>query len=161
MTIQEYLIKLCYFMGLEEDEIEVKSDEGESRVEILLNIPKEKESLFIGSRGQGLRAIRSILNTTFFEELEGKRLVFDINNYLKEKEQLLIDQAIEVVNTVAETGQPQTLYDLNSYERYLIHSAIAENKEFEKVGSYSTSVGPHRYLTICLKEDLPENEENS
>lgn len=158
MTIQEYLIKLCYFIGLDEGEVEISSEENENRIEIILKIPGEKQSLFIGSGGQGLRAIRSILNTTFFEELEGKKLFFDINNYLREKEQLLIDKAFEIGNTVIETGQPQTLYDLNSYERYLVHSAIAEKEEFEKLGSYSTSVGPHRYLTICLKEDLPDNE---
>jgi len=159
MTIQEYLIKLCYFIGLGEDEIKVDNEEDGDKINILMTVPKVKQDLFIGSGGQGLRAIRSILNTTFFEELEGKRLFFDINNYLRDKEQQLINNAIKVGNSVLETGQPQTLYDLNSYERYLVHAAISENEDFEKLSSYSTSVGPYRYLTICLKEDLPEDRE--
>ena len=164
MTIKEYLQKLCFFLGLDEGEVEIQQSESKEKIVLTVSAADDLASKLIGPRDQTLRAIKMLLNTTFYEDLQEKKLYFDINDCVKNKEAELINMIEEVAQTVIETGQPQTLYDLNSYERFLVHSQIASNEKFSKLGSYSTSVGFRRYLTICLKEDLPvgsSDNENS
>lgn len=159
MTIPEYLIKLVYFLGFQEDECQIEVQENDESIRVDLTIPEPRASQIIGDFGQNLRAIRSLLKTTFIQEIEGKKLFLDINNYQQEKEQALKIKSEDLARLVLETGQAKTLYDLNSFERFLVHSTIANNKELGGVSTYSTSVGERRFLTICLTEDLPSEQE--
>ncbi len=159
MTISEYLYKLCFFIGINQDDLKIVQEEEGEKIAVTINAPDETAEKLIGHRGQGLRAIKLLLNTTFFEEIKDKKLFFDINDSIKNREEDLINHVAEIAQVVIETGQPQTLYDLNSYERFLVHSEITNNEKYRELGSYSTSVGFKRFLTICLKEDLPNVEE--
>jgi spoIIIJ-associated protein len=159
MNIEEYLSKLCYFLNLDEDNVEVDVDDQEDSIRIMLTIDDPSAQRIIGTNGQTLRALQSLLRITFLDDLRDKRLVLDINGFLKQKEEELVARALDLADEVLETGQPKTLYDLNSFERYLVHSSIAENEDYAEVRTYSTTVGGNRYLTICLAEDLPPEQE--
>lgn len=159
MNINEYLSKLCYFLNLDEDEVQINVDEQEESIKVSMSVDGSSAQRLIGTSGQTLRALQSLLRITFMDELEGKRMVLDINDFLKQKEEDLVSKAFDLADEVLEEGQPKTLYDLNSFERYLVHSSIAENEDYEEVKTYSTTVGRSRYLTICLAEDLPPEQD--
>lgn len=159
MNIEEYLSKLCYFLNLDEDNVGVDVDEQEDSVRIMLTIDDPSAQRIIGTNGQTLQALQSLLRITFLDDLEERRLVLDINGFLKQKEDDLVARALNLADEVLETGQPKTLYDLNSFERYLVHSSVAENEDYNDVRTYSTTVDGNRYLTICLAEDLPPEQE--
>jgi len=156
MTIQEYLTKLTYFLGFDQEEIQILQTENDQAIKVELVVPEDRANQLIGNFGQNIRAIRLLLKNVFQEQLLDKKISFDVNGYFRRKEEMIVAKAIELAKKVLETGQPLTLFDLNSFERYLVHSQVASNPELSGLGTYSTWVGDKRYLTICLVEDLPE-----
>jgi spoIIIJ-associated protein len=156
MTINKYLKKLTLFSGLKEENIEIEIEKTEERVEIKLTVPEEKASLFIGTRGETLYAIQHMVRLVFRKKYSEKRIVLDINNYRQEKEDKLIAKAKRAADQVLETGETEVLTNLNSYERYLVHTAIAEDENLGEVTTESYDEVDQRVLTIKLKEQ--ENE---
>ncbi len=157
ITISDYIKKISIFAGLSEDELDVNLEEGDDRVSVQLQIEdSDTAKRLIGIEGANLKALQTLLRKTFSYEKD-KKISLDINQYKQNQEKELIDEIEDAAHEVLETGQPKTFYDLNSYERYLAHTTVAENKEFEELSSYSTTVGSDRYLTICLQEDSPES----
>ena len=53
---------------------------------------------------------------------------------------------------VVETGETEELRGLNSYERYLVHAAIVEQVDLDKVESISEDRDEERVLLIRLKK---------
>lgn len=155
MTIADYLKKICYFVGLDEEAVEVQIQETDQRTEVKLFLSEDIANQFIGSGGRNLEAIQYLVGTTFKDELEGKKVSLDINNYLQDKESRLVESALRMASEVKKTGQAKTLCRLNSYERYLIHSAIGQDENLSGVSTYSTTVRDQRYLVICPVKDAP------
>jgi spoIIIJ-associated protein len=158
MTIQEYIYKTVGFMGLTKDEVQVKVKEKEDRVEVSLIVPEDKASQFIGVKGRNLFALQHLIRLVFRDEYADKNIVLDINQYRGEKEEQLISEALRIANKVQETGQEEVYRNLNSYERYLIHSSIAKADNLSNVTTYSSDVDDQRWLTICLKENAPKKK---
>ncbi len=156
MTIQDYLYKTTSFIGLSKDEIKIEAEEKEDRVEVGLIVPEDKASQFIGVKGRNLYALQHLIRLVFRDEYPNKNVVLDINQYRGEKEEQLINEALRAASKVQETGQEEVYRNLNSYERYLIHSAIAEADDLSDVATYSSDVNEQRWLTICLKEHAPQ-----
>ncbi len=159
MTIQEYLNKTSNFLGLAEDEFEVEVEKKSDRVEVEIDVPKEKASQFIGVRGRNLFALQYLLRLVFREKYEDENIVLDVNGYRAQKENELVEQAVEDARAVQETGREKVYRHLNSYERYLVHSGIAAEESLEDVTTYSADVDDQRWLTICLKEDGPKSDQ--
>ena len=155
MTIQEYLTKTCEFIGLEEAEFEIDVVDSEDRVEISLSVPEEKASQFIGGKGANLYALQHLVRLVFKDEYENKRIILDINQYRGEKETNLVDQAVKAAQYALETGEEKVFRYLNSYERYLVHTTIADDESLVGITTYSANVGDQRWLTICLEENVP------
>ena len=158
MKISQYLEKVCLFAGLEQESVEVIIQEIEDRIEVNLMVPEEDASLFIGSKGETLYALQYLLRLTFKDEFPDTNLVLDINGYRQQKEQKLIEKAMTSAQKVSETGQPVTFRYLNSYERYLIHTAVAEEASLEGITTESEDVElegvkNERWLTIKVKDE--------
>ena len=157
MNYKEYLIKLFYFLGVDEEEIEIEVDENDDTVRVSVSTESTQLDKFIRGSGENLTALQSLMRLTFMDDLNKRRLILDINGFIKQKEDDLVSRAVDLAQQVLETGQPKTFYDLNSFERYLVHSSVAETENLQGVATYSTTVEGKRYLTICLEEDLPED----
>lgn len=156
MTIQEYLEKTVVFIGIDPETIDVNVKQKQDRIEIELTVPEEKTSQFIGGQGRNLFALQHLVRLVFRNDFPDKNIVLDINDYRVEKEQELVQEVKQAAEQVIETGQEKVYRYLNSYERYLVHSAIAEDANFKAVTTYSADVDNQRWLTICLKEHAPE-----
>jgi spoIIIJ-associated protein len=99
-----------------------------------------------------LEALEILTRLAHLDELkEGERLIIDINGYRKEKEQKLRERALKAAQGVLETGREYVFNDLNSYERYLVHSAIGESPEVTGVETFSENDAYGRVLIVRLK----------
>ena len=80
---------------------------------------------------------------------------FDINNYRKERENLIVELARAAAKKVLSTGQDISLPAMNSYERRLVHSVLAIHPE---VTTESVGVSRGRYVIVRL---IRESESNA
>ena len=152
MKIQEYLEKSIKHLGVD-GEFEIVLEETDDRLKILISVPQTDAALLIGNRGETLEALELLTKLSFKDDFPDKRIMLDINEYRSGLENRLKERALEIAREVLETGKAQEMYDLNSYERFLVHSALAEDKGLEKLESVSEDRDEERVLLIKLKED--------
>jgi spoIIIJ-associated protein len=151
MKIQEYLEKLIKHLGVEE-EFEIVLEETDVRLNIAITVPASDVALLIGNRGETLEALELLTKLSFKDEFKDKRIMLDINEYRSAAESRLKEKALLLANKVLETKEPQEIYGLNSYERYLVHTALAEDETFKDLESLSEDQDEERVLIIKLKE---------
>lgn len=77
-------------------------------------------------------------------------IVIDINNYRQERENLISELARAAAKKVLATKQEVSLPAMNSYERRLVHMALAVHPE---VKTESIGEGRDRYVIIKLVEE--------
>ncbi|MCI8568073.1 MAG: hypothetical protein HFG48_01995, partial [Bacilli bacterium] len=76
--------------------------------------------------------------------------IIDVSEY-KEKQQKNIERiAKQIAREVAKTKIPAKLDPMNSYERRLVHTVLADNK---RVYTESEGSTPNRYVIIKPKEE--------
>ncbi|MEA2056405.1 MAG: KH domain-containing protein [Patescibacteria group bacterium] len=151
MKIKEYLKKMALFLGIEEDQFDLKVEENSNGFKVKIYIPDDKASLFIGNGGQTLYSIQHMMSIVFRKEYEGVRIVLDVNDYRLRKEEKLVVKAFLAAEKALTTNKEQVLRGLNSYERYLVHTAIAEKEKFEDLMTESYDEGQERCLAIKFK----------
>lgn len=74
-------------------------------------------------------------------------IVFDINNYRKEREKLIAELARAAARKVLATKEAVSLPVMNSYERRLIHVELAHHPD---VATESEGAGKGRYVIVRL-----------
>ena len=151
MKIQEYLEKLIKHLGVE-DEFEIVLQETDTRLKVMIDVPSDEAALLIGNYGETLEAIELLTKLSFKDEYKDKRIMLDINEYRGATEDKLKKEALELARRVVETGETEELRGLNSYERYLVHAAIVEQVDLDKVESISEDRDEERVLLIRLKK---------
>lgn len=152
MKIQEYLEKIIKHLGVDE-EFEILLEELDDRLKIAITVPDTDVALLIGNRGETLEALELLTKLSFKDEYPDKRIMLDINEYRSASENRLKEKAAGLAKKAIETKQSQEMYDLNSYERYLVHSVIAEDPSLSEVESFSEDRDDERILIIKIKEN--------
>ena len=152
MKIQEYLEKIIKHLGVDDD-FEIVLEELDDRLNIAITVPTDDVALLIGNRGETLEALELLTKLSFKDEFPDKRIMLDINEYPSASENRLKEKALGLAHKVIETKQSQEMYGLNSYERYLVHNALSEDKSLEEVESFSEDRDEERVLVIKLKEN--------
>ena len=144
--IKEYLKELIKAMGLTAN-LEVKKREDN----VTFTVFSDNNSILIGKNGRTLEALTTIVKQTVHKEI-GKyfNLTIDIGEYKKERENRLEKLAKKVAREVAYSKVEAKLDPMNSYERRIIHTVLADNK---KVITESEGEEPNRYVVIKPKED--------
>ncbi len=103
-------------------------------------------ALLIGRHGQTLEAIQELTRMAVGRRLDERvRVMVDVEDYRKRREERLVSRAQEIASRVAKTGREEELDPMNPYERKLVHDAVAE-----VTGVESTSRGeePNRFVVI-------------
>lgn len=144
--IKEYLTELVKNMGLTCN-LEVKKREPN----VTFTIYSDNNSILIGKNGRTLDAITTLTKQVVQKEI-GKyfNLTIDIGEYKKEREHRLESLAKKIAREVGYTKVAAKLDPMNSYERRIIHTILADNK---KVTTESEGEEPNRYVVIKPKED--------
>ncbi len=157
MKIKKYLKKLVLLCGIQEDEINIEFEESEESIKLSLYLPEEKVKYFIGSRGRTLGAIEYMIKVVFSQEYDNKKIVLDINDYKKEKEQELYQKVDDLAQQALQSGKRKYVRGLNSYERYLVHSYIAKDERYQDLETFSQDEGDIRTLVINKKNEFTSN----
>lgn len=144
--IKEYLKELIKNMGLTCN-LEVKKRENGVNITVI----SDNNSILIGKNGRTLNALNQLLKQVLFNEI-GEYFPFnlDIGEYKVEREHKLESLAKRTAREVAISKVEAKLDPMNSYERRIIHTALADNK---KVITESEGEEPNRYVVIKPKED--------
>ena len=79
---------------------------------------------------------------------ERVRVIVDVEDYRKRREERLEDKAREVAARVLSTGAEEALEPMNPFERKIVHDAVSE---IDGVESSSTGVEPDRAVVILRR----------
>ncbi len=128
--------------------IEVSHDEDNEAIVIkIANV--EESGLLIGNRGRTVNSLQMILSQIINQkDDEWERVLVDIAGWREKEERRLQELAIQTAERVRETGEAQSLFNLNSAERRQIHLSLSKEKDIE---TRSEGEGKERYLLILLK----------
>lgn len=144
--IKEYVKELIHNMGLTCN-LEVKKRENGINITVI----SDNNSILIGKNGKTLEAITLVIKQMIHNEIgEYFPFVLDIGEYKVAREHKLESLAKRTAREVATSKIPAKLDPMNSYERRIIHSILADHR---KVTTESEGEEPNRYVVIKPKED--------
>lgn len=144
--LKEYLKELINNMGLTCN-LEVKKRENRVNITVI----SDNNSILIGKNGRTLESINLILKQVIHNEIgEYFPFALDIGEYKIAREQKLESLARRTAREVANSKIEAKLDPMNSYERRIIHEALANNK---RIITESEGEEPNRYVVIKPKED--------
>lgn len=106
----------------------------------------EKIALLIGKRGQTLNSLQYLTQLVVNRDSQQfLNVLLDAEDYRKRRNDTLIHLAERLAQKAIKTGQNVALEPMPAYERKVIHTALAENKQIK---TYSSGNDPHRHLVI-------------
>lgn len=141
---KQYLENVISNMGIQ---AQVTAEEESKRV--VFQLKGDKTALLIGKRGQTLNALQSLTQLVLNRYTDKFMiLVLDIENYRKRREESLTQLANRLASKAIREQREIKLEPMPSFERKIIHSALAEN---EKVKTFSIGTEPNRRLVIQPK----------
>ena len=144
--IKEYVKELITNMGLSCN-LEVKKRENGLNITII----SDNNSILIGKNGRTLDSMTAIIKHAIYNEIgEYYPFVLDVGEYKQAREQKLERIAKKTAREVAYTKVEAKLEPMNSYERRIIHTILADNK---KVITESEGEEPNRCVVIKPKEE--------
>lgn len=152
--IKELVEKIIGLMGLE---LDTYVEEREH--DFFVNVTGTDSALFIGKRGDSIEEFQTIVNNIYNKNKpreEIKRITVDSNNYVVKREETLTNLAKRTAGKVVREHKDFKFEAMNSYERRIIHSALAGH---DKVITESYGKEPNRYVMVKLKSNItkPKN----
>ncbi|MBI3647167.1 MAG: protein jag [Actinobacteria bacterium] len=103
-------------------------------------------ALLIGRHGQTLEAIQELTRLAVGRRLDERtRVLVDVEDYRKRREDRLVQKARDVARRVAKSGREEEFEPMNPYERKLVHDAVAEVAGVE---SSSRGEEPNRFVVV-------------
>ncbi len=130
-------------MGFRDYRLEVNEPEARAAVFIY-----EDERLMKENLSRIVESMNHIIQMVAKKQ-EAKAIYLDINNYRLEREKLITELARAAAKKTMATKQAISLPAMNSYERRLVHTALAIHPE---VTTESVGEGKERYVVIKLIE---------
>src|SRR5467141_3283514 len=92
-----------------------------------LNLAGEDAELLVRHRGEPLKALQHIVDSSYGRSIDGEKRVFiDALEYRKGKDIELRQMAKFLAQKAKDSGLDQQLGPLNPYERRIVHLAVAE-----------------------------------
>ena len=120
--IIEFVATVAGAMGLHVTVTGTEAGEG-----VRVDIEGEGSDAFLFQRGEALRALQTIVNTAFRRQLgEDGRVLVDCQGFRRDKDAELRQTAKYLAERVLQNGTAQEMGPLNSYERRIVHMAVAE-----------------------------------
>jgi len=125
--------ELLAHLGVKSETIKITEDKTGS-VGLEVAVDEAEAGILIGYHGETIAALQLLLGMMLYRQ---KR-----TDYLTALAQ---DTAVKV----AETGEPLALYNLNPFERRIVHVALSERKE---IVTESQGEGKSRFLVVSPKQ---------
>ena len=129
--------------------LDLSAKAAESSEECLLEMDGEDASLLRSEGGELLSALEHLLNQAFGRSLpQGERLICDVQNFRATREAELRAMARHAAERVRTTRSAFTFGPMNSNERRIIHTSLAEEPDLH---TESVGEGNARRLKVSLK----------
>lgn len=144
-AVQNYLKEVLNGMGVDVNfEVSTKNEV------TTIKMYSSNSSIIIGKNGQNLEAL-TIVARQFIRNLinNGPRIVLDVEDYKERKNERLERLAKNLAREVRNTHVDVEMDNMNSYERRIVHSVLADYKNIETV---SVGEEPNRHVVIKYKE---------
>lgn len=143
--VSEVLENILGLLGLEGSfDVEDKQDG------TFVYIETEDAGKLIGRGGETLQALQLIVNQIVSRDVEEpKRIIVDVSDWRKGKEEELAHKARTWAQKVLDTGKPMDLDPMPAWQRRIVHITIEGTKG---VRSESVGDGIERHLVISPDE---------
>ena len=130
--------------------INVSIEKVESSENILFKLSGDNLGILIGKHGQTLDSLQYLTNLAANSDMsEAKvKIIIDIEDYRKRREETLCRLANRLADKVKRTGEKITLEPMNRHERKVIHTALQDDR---RILTYSDGEEPFRKVVIALK----------
>ena len=140
-TATEFVLGLVEAMGLSA-EVGARVEGGRAFIEVA----GDDLGVLIGRRGQTLDALQELTRTAVQRRLRAKvRLVVDVESYRARRRSSLAEYARAMAQRAKERGTEIELEAMNSFERKIVHDAVAE---VDGATSFSEGEEPNRKVVI-------------
>lgn len=144
--VREALEDLLNKMKLDYRINNVEWEEGRVRI----NITGKDMGLLIGRKGETLNAVQFILGLIVNRNREEKvRVVLDVEDYRKKREESLEALALRLSDRVKKTRKNVVMWPMSSQERRIVHTALQGDPQ---ISTYSLGDEPNRKVVISLKK---------
>ena len=144
--IKETISEILKLMG-----VDVKFEIRRREKTISIKLFSDNNAILIGKNGRTIEALQTIIRQIISSEIDEKiSIVLDVENYKEKRVKNIEYLAKKTAREVAKTKVEAKLDSMNSYERRIVHSILADDKFV-----YTESIGeePNRCVVIKLKED--------
>jgi spoIIIJ-associated protein len=140
------LARILELMGLQATVTVHPQDDESYRLEV----QAEESGILIGNQGATINALQYLVGLMTHHRVGHRvRVVVNAAGYREQREETLRKLALDFAQQVKETGQEAVLDALQSYERRIIHTALAEDPD---VMTYSEGEEPDRRVVISPRE---------
>lgn len=143
--IKELINEITKLMGITVN-LEVRRREEN----ITIKIFSDHNAVLIGKNGYTIQALQTIIRQIMYNEINyNLSIILDVENYKEKKIKNIEYLAKKTAREVAKTKIEAKLDSMNSYERRIVHSILADDKYV-----YTESIGeePDRCVVIKPKE---------
>jgi spoIIIJ-associated protein len=142
-TLQQIMKDLAF-------EAKIEAEQDTETGTYKFSIDSENNALLIGREGKTLQGFQTYLRNLLGQFSEERvKVVIDIGDYKEVRNRQLEILATRTAKEVAKTKVEATLQNLNSYERRIVHSRLAEWRD---VTTTSEGEEPNRTLVIKPKK---------
>lgn len=117
---------------------------------VRINIVGNDMGLLIGRKGETINALQYIAGLIINRRRESRvRVVLDVEDYRKKREQSLESLALRLSDKVKQTRKNVVMRPMSSQERRIVHTVLQEDPQ---VVTYSMGDEPNRKVVISLKK---------
>jgi spoIIIJ-associated protein len=123
---------------------------------IVLNIASREAGRLIGRDGHTIEDLQYLVNRLLHGvEDSPQRVVVDVEGYRQKGEIDFIVNIRDMAERVRQSGVPETLPAMNSYDRRLVHQALSEDKDITTRSEDSSA--RMKQITIELRGKPPKD----
>lgn len=146
-------------MTFENFKVNVARDTSSDEESFVVNIETAESNLLIGQYGVSLKALQHIARLLVrFRTDEKIKFLLDVNNYLQQKTNSLLEIARNAAVQAINERKPVILRPMSAYERRIVHLELAEN---ENIKTESIGEGEARKVVIKPVGDLEKIEKET
>lgn len=144
--IKSYLKEVTNLMGIN---VEFETQKRENYIKV--NMISDNGAILIGKNGRTMMSLQDLIRQSIQSKIGIRvNVILDSNDY-REKQQKNIERlAIRLAKDVRKTKVEVKMDSMNSYERRLVHNALAN---FKGVTTKSEGEEPNRYVIIKPTEE--------
>ena len=139
---KQYLTNIALGMGITDLTIDHETD----GKHVSFKLSSEKAALLIGKRGLTLNALQHLTQLILNKTAKSFMILqMDVEDYRERRQAALEQLALRMADKAIRTRKPVSFEPMASYERKIIHNALANRIDIE---THSEGVEPNRYLVI-------------